>query len=221
MRLLIVEDNSELASTIAKGLRRSWYTVDVVTNSAAADSALHTNNYSAVLLDLGLPDGDGLDLLRSFRQRDNDTPILILTARGALEDRVAGLDLGADDYMTKPFEFVELEARIRALLRRDAGRRGAVLEFGNTSYDTVARTVQVSSEQLTLPRRELLLFDALALRVGQVVSKDQIIENLAGFDEELSASAIELYVSRLRKKLQNSSLRIRTLRGLGYLMEEV
>ena len=138
-----------------------------------------------------------------------------------MEDRVAGLDLGADDYMTKPFEFVELEARIRALLRRDAGRRGAVLEFGNTSYDTVARTVQVSSEQLTLPRRELLLFDALALRVGQVISKDQIIENLAGFDEELSASAIELYVSRLRKKLQNSSLRIRTLRGLGYLMEEV
>lgn len=221
MRLLVVEDNSELASTIAKGLRRSWYTVDVVTNSGAADSALHTNSYSAVLLDLGLPDGDGLDLLKSFRFRDTETPVLILTARGALEDRVAGLDLGADDYMTKPFEFVELEARIRALLRRDAGRRGATLEFGNTSYDTVARTVQVDSEQLTLPRRELLLFDTLALRVGQVVSKDQIIENLAGFDEELSASAIELYVSRLRKKLQSSHLRIRTLRGLGYLMEEV
>ncbi|MEM6496453.1 MAG: response regulator transcription factor [Pseudomonadota bacterium] len=221
MRLLVVEDNYDLASAISRGLRRSWYTVDVVENSTAADSALRANNYSAVLLDLGLPDGDGLDLLKSFRLRDNDTPVLILTARGALEDRVAGLDLGADDYMTKPFEFVELEARIRALLRRDAGRRGAVLEFGSTSYDTVARTVQVGSDQLTLPRRELLLFDTLALRLGQVVSKDQIIEGLAGFDEELSASAIELYVSRLRKKLQGSDLRIRTLRGLGYLMEEV
>ncbi|MEM9360419.1 MAG: response regulator transcription factor, partial [Pseudomonadota bacterium] len=170
MRLLVVEDNYDLASAISRGLRRSWYTVDVVENSTAADSALRANNYSAVLLDLGLPDGDGLDLLKSFRLRDNDTPVLILTARGALEDRVAGLDLGADDYMTKPFEFVELEARIRALLRRDAGRRGAVLEFGSTSYDTVARTVQVGSDQLTLPRRELLLFDTLALRLGQVVS---------------------------------------------------
>ena len=220
MRLLLVEDNADLACAIATGLHRSLYAVDVVSTADAADAALLANSYAIMLLDLSLPDGDGLDLLKLLRGRGDQTPVLILTARGALEERVAGLDLGADDYMTKPFEFAELEARLRVLLRRDAGRRGAVVDIGNTTYDTVARTVRIESEQITLPRRELLLFDTLVLRIGQVVSKDQIIESLASFDEELSSSAIELYISRLRKKLVRSNLRIRTLRGLGYLMEE-
>ena len=209
-----------MATATAKGLSRSLYAVDIVSTAETADAALLAHNYAIVVLDLGLPDGDGLGILQLMRKRDDQTPVLILTARGALEDRVTGLDLGADDYMTKPFDFAELEARLRVLLRRDAGRRGAAIKIGNTTYNTVARTVEIGSEAVALPKRELLLFDTLVLRLGQVVSKEQIIESLAGFDEDLSASAIELYVSRLRKKLAASSLRIRTLRGLGYLMEQ-
>ncbi len=220
MRLLLVEDNTELALATATGLRRSLYAVDTVSTAETADAALLTHEYAILVLDLGLPDGDGLDVLKYMRARGDQTPVLILTARGALEERVTGLDLGADDYMIKPFEFAELEARLRVLLRRDAGRRGASITIGNTNYDTVARIVAVGNKPIALPRRELLLFDTLVLRLGQVVSKEQIIENLAGFDEELSPSAIELYISRLRKKLTNSKLRIRTLRGLGYMMEE-
>ncbi|MEM7775020.1 MAG: response regulator transcription factor [Pseudomonadota bacterium] len=219
MRLLLVEDTMELAQAIATGLRRTGHTVDVVGDVEAADAVLRANSYNVVILDLNLPDGDGLTLLRTMRQRNDQTPTVILTARGSLEDRVKGLDVGADDYMTKPFDFQELEARLRAIQRRDAGRRGATIAVGNVVFDTVARAVYIDGKPLNLPRRELVLLETLMLRLGHVVSKEQLIACLAGFEEDLSAAAIELYISRLRKRLSQADLKIRTLRGLGYLLE--
>ena len=220
MRLLLIEDTATLAQAVARGLVKSGYAVDVVATSEEAEAALRVGSYAAVLLDLNLPDGDGLQILKGLRQRNDHTPVIILTARGALDQRVKGLDLGADDYMTKPFDLEELEARLRALIRRRAGRMEAVIEAGGLSFNTVARTASVAGEVLSLPRRELLLLETFLNRFGHVVSKEQLIESLSDFNDDLSGGAIELYVSRLRKRLAGAGLGIRSLRGLGYLMEE-
>ncbi len=220
MRLLLIEDTTSLARAVARGLHRSGYAVDVVETIEQADAALAVGDFAAVILDLNLPDGDGLGLLKEMRSGGNQTPVIILTARGALDERVKGLDLGADDYMTKPFEIEELEARLRALLRRDAGRRGVVIEVGALTFDTVSRTAKLNAEPLALPRRELLLLETFLCRLGHVVSKEQLIESLSDFEDDLSGGAIELYVSRIRKRLLGAGLNIRTLRGLGYMMEE-
>ena len=220
MRVLVVEDTRSLAEAIAKALGGCGYAVDIVENGEDAEAAARAFPYDAVVLDLSLPGMDGLDVLSCIRERGNDIPILILTARSTLDERVKGLDLGADDYLTKPFEISELEARLRAIIRRAHGRKHAVLTAGRIKFDTVHRAVEIDGGAITLPRRELLLLETLLYRMDRIVSKDQLMESMTGFDDELSASAVELYVSRLRKRLAPAGIKIRALRGLGYILEE-
>ncbi len=219
MRLLVVEDNETLAQGLTAVLKSSGYAVDLVTDGQSAEAALATASYDLVILDLTLPDMDGLDVLKALRQQRKDCAVLVLTARGALDDRVKGLDLGADDYMTKPFEVPELEARVRVLLRRRAGLRSSKLDYGALTLDLSARQVSLDGERIELPARELNVLEALLLKAEQVVSKQQIIESLADFDDDISENAVEQYVSRLRKRLEPNGLKIRAARGLGYILE--
>lgn len=219
MRLLVVEDNETLAQGLTAVLKGSGYAVDLVTDGQSAEAALATASYDLVILDLTLPDMDGLDVLKELRQQRKDCAVLVLTARGALDDRVKGLDLGADDYMTKPFEVPELEARVRVLLRRRAGLHSSKLDYGALSLDLSARQVSLDGQRIELPARELNVLEALFLKAEQVVSKQQIIESLADFDDDISENAVEQYVSRLRKRLEPYGLKIRTARGLGYILE--
>ena len=220
MRVLLVEDTRGLAEAVAKALRSCGYAVDHVETGEDAEAALRAFPYDAVLLDLNLPGMDGLDVLARLRERGDDIPVLVLTARGALDERVRGLDLGADDYLPKPFEISELEARLRAIIRRGFGRKDAVLRAGRIAFDTVQRSARIDNDDMNLPRRELLLLEALLYRVGRVISKDQLAESMTGFDDELSPSAVELYISRLRKRLGPAGVNIRAIRGLGYVLEE-
>ncbi len=220
MRVLVVEDTRSLAEAISSALRGWDYAVDVVECGGDAEAAAFAFPYDAVVLDLNLPDMDGLEVLARIRARGSDTPVLILTARGTLDERVNGLDLGADDYLTKPFEITELEARLRAIIRRSHGRKDAILRAGKIAFHTVHRSVEIDEQSVNMPRRELLLLEALLYRTGQIVSKDQLAESMTEFDGELSASAIELYISRLRKRLGPAGLAIRAVRGLGYVLEE-
>lgn len=219
MRVLVVEDNDRLAETLISLLRSEGHAVDHVANGEDADAVFAAETFDLVVLDLGLPGMDGLDVLRHLRDRRNETAVLVLTGRGALDDRVKGLDLGADDYMTKPFEVEELEARVRALLRRRARAVGKDLRVGNLLFDVSARVARLDGQPFDLPKRELDLLEALMVRAGRVADKQELIEAISPFDEELSESAIELYVSRLRKKLEPVGVRIRMLRGLGYVLE--
>ena len=219
MRILVVEDNRTLADGLAAVLRGSGYAVDVVNDGVSADAVLATETFDLVILDLNLPEMDGLAVLRAMRARKNMSSVLILTARGALDERVKGLDLGADDYMTKPFEVSELEARVRVLLRRQAGLRGASVSFGEISLDTNSRTLSGHGQPMEIPARELSVLETLLLRAGKVVAKQSIIQSLAAFDEDLSSNAVEQYVSRLRKRLAPYGLTVRTARGLGYYLD--
>jgi len=219
MRLLIVEDNDELATALSRILRADGHVVDIATDGSDADAALATEFFDLVVLDLGLPLMDGLDVLRRLRARSSDTIVLVLTARADLADRVKGLDLGADDYIAKPFEVEELEARIRALLRRRAGARGSAVRLGSLVFDVAARKVQIGDQQVELPKRELDLLEALLLRTGRVAPKTELSEAISSIDDAISEGALELYISRLRKKVEPAGLRIRTLRGLGYMLE--
>jgi DNA-binding response OmpR family regulator len=219
MRILVVEDSVPLARTIGDAFRAKGYAVDAVTNGDDADSALRTQPYDLVILDRGLPDMDGLELLRRLRDRRSRVPVLVLTARDALDDKVRGLNVGADDYLGKPFALAELEARAGALIRRGVGGSDAVLAHGRVKLDTAGRVATVDGAPLELPRRELALLEALMLRAGQVVSKQALFEQLFDLDAEASTSAVELYVHRLRKKVEPAGLHIRTIRGLGYLLE--
>lgn len=220
MRILVVEDNAALADGISRALDKAGFAVDVSGDGEEADDILATQTFDLVVLDLNLPGRDGLDVLKRARARGCSAQVLILTARDRLEDRVAGLDLGADDYLTKPFELAELEARVRALLRRHGGHKKTVIELGNLSYDTVARRLSLNGNAVDLPRRELCLLELLVSRAGKVVSKEQIADSLVNFDEEISPNAVELYISRLRKRLQDGAVEIKTVRGLGYLMDK-
>lgn len=221
MRILVVEDNRTLADGLAAVLRVASYAVDVVHDGVSADAVLTTETFDLVVLDLSLPEMDGLDVLRRMRARRNASSVLVLTARGALDERVRGLDLGADDYMTKPFEVSELEARIRVLLRRQAGLHNSSIAFGNIELDTVSRTLSAFGQTLDIPARELSVLETLLRKAGKVVAKQSIIESLAAFDDDLSENAVEQYISRLRRRLAPYALTVRVARGLGYYLDRI
>lgn len=222
MRLLLIEDNASLAQLVEKGLAREGFEVDVVDTLSRASEAITSGNYSAVILDLGLPDGDGISLLRNMRAKSDSTPVLILTARGTLQDRVSGLQDGADDYLIKPFAFDELVARIRALLRRPSDFLGSLRRAGNVAFDTVARQVYVSDEPKLMSARELGLLELLLARPGRVVPRGFVEGQLFGHSHEVQSNAIEVYVHRLRKQLSDAgaNVEIHTVRGVGYLLTE-
>lgn len=220
MRLLLVEDDAPLAEGLAGSLRLGGYSVDWMSQGAHASAALAVQAYDAVILDLNLPDTDGLSLLKSWRQVGVRTPVLILSARDEIEDRVRGLDLGADDYLIKPFDVSELEARLRVLIRRiQAGQVHNVLEVGPLTLFTDARRARLAGEELVLTAKEFALMQMLAMKAGHVQAKEQLIGRLSDFDQDMTANALDILIHRLRKKLDGSGLSIRTLRGFGYLLE--
>lgn len=220
MRLLVIEDDSLIASSLERALAPLGNTVEVFTTYAEAHAALSHDRFDLVLLDLGLPDGDGLNLLAALRRRGDITPVLILTARDGIDDRISGLDLGADDYLAKPFSLAELEARVRALLRRSQHRCDNRLRFASLSLDPTTGTAALNDNPIELPRRELLLVEGLLLHAGSIAPRESLERRLFGFDD-VGSNALEVYVSRLRKRLQGTGLQIRTFRGLGYRLEEV
>jgi two-component system OmpR family response regulator len=219
MRILIAEDDSIIADGLCRTLRASGYAVDRAANGLDADTALVANTYDLLILDLGLPKLPGLEVLKRLRARNSTVPVLILTAMDGTEDRVRGLDLGADDYMVKPFELPELEARVRALTRRSSGV-SPMMFHGPLRYDQVGRVALMNGVPLDLSARELGLLEVLISRSGRLVSKDQLVDQLCGWGEEVSHNAIEVYVHRLRKKLEPGGVRIATVRGLGYCLEK-
>lgn len=219
MRLIIVEDDPMIARSLDNALARLSNTVDIFTLASKARTALRNDAFDLVLLDLGLPDGDGLELLRELRERGDRTPVLILTARDGIDDRVHGLDLGADDYLAKPFSVAELKARVRALLRRSQQRSDNRLTLGGLCLDPVAGVATLDGVTLELPRCELRLLEGLLLHAGNIAPREMLEGRVFGF-REVGSNALEVYVSRLRKRLQGSGLRIRTFRGLGYRLEE-
>lgn len=219
MRILIAEDDAVIADGLVHALRKTGCAVDHVTNGSDADAVLQREQFDLLVLDLGLPKVHGLDVLRRLRARKNSLPVLILTAQDGVAERVAGLDAGADDYLTKPFALPELEARIRALVRRGSGNPTG-LSVGPLTYSQTERVARLNGEIVDLSAREIALLEVLLLRAGRVVSKEQLVEQLCGWDEEVSANAIEVYVHRLRKKLEPSGVRIATLRGLGYSLQK-
>jgi two-component system OmpR family response regulator len=220
VRILIIEDDSVLADGLSRTLRHADYAVDAASTGVEADHVLAAQSYDLVILDLGLPGLDGFEVLRRMRRRGSTVPVLVLTARDALQDRVKGLDLGADDYMIKPFDLPELEARVRALIRRGQSGGASVLSHGALVLDTAGRRATLGGEPLDLSARELGVLEVLMMRAGRVVNKEQLAEQLYGWDEEVGPNAIEVYVHRLRRKLEPAGVNIRTIRGLGYLLEK-
>ena len=222
MRLLIIEDEDRLSGILKTKLGVSGFTVDVACSAGDAVAALELVNYDAAVLDLGLPDGDGLDVLAAARRMGKALPILILTARDAIEDRVAGLNAGADDYLTKPFAMSELIARINALLRRPGGVLGITLEAGNLRLDTVGRELMIEGVPVRLSRQELAILEQMMRRLGRTVPKVVLEEKLYGFDEEPDSNTIPVHVHHLRRQMlaANASLAIHTIRGVGYILTE-
>ena len=218
MRILIAEDDAIIADGLSRSLRQGGYAVDWASNGVDAETALLTVSYDLLILDLGLPRLSGLDVLKNLRARNSQLPVLILTALDGTGDRVKGLDLGAVDYMVKPFELAELEARVRAVTRRSAGTTPTI-QCGPLSYDQVGRVAQIDGQNLDLSAREIGLLEVLLNRMGRLVSKDQLVDHLCGWGEEVSHNAIEVYVHRLRKKLEVGGVKIATVRGLGYCLE--
>lgn len=220
MRVLIAEDDPTLADGLNHTLKSNGYAVDCARSGDVADQMLQGKQpYDLVILDLGLPKLSGFEVLSRLRGRSQPVPVMILTARDAVQDRVRGLDLGADDYMTKPFDLAELEARIRALIRRGQFGASAQLGLGRLTLDVVGRRASLDGQPLDLSAREVSLLEIFLLRSGRVVNKEHILERLCNWDEDIGDNAIEVYVHRLRKKLERSDIRIRTIRGLGYLLE--
>ena len=221
MRLLVAEDDPILADALSHALRGAGHAVDSVGDGASADAALASSSFDVVVLDLGLPRMDGLEVLRRLRGRRATVPVLILSAHDTVDDRVRGLDLGADDYLAKPFELAELEARLRALARR-AGHAGqSIVQHGELTFDTVGRVARLSGEVVELSARELSVLEILLAREGRLVSKEQIVDHLCRWDEEVSENAVEVYMHRLRRKLEPGGVKITTLRGLGYCLNRV
>ncbi len=219
MRVLVIEDDTTLGHALQEFLAEQGYAVDWLTGGDQVLGAVAGQTYDLLLLDLNLPGMSGLDVLRQLRSGGQQTPVLILTARDGLEDRVAGLDAGADDYVTKPFELAELAARVRAFARRRTGLAQPMLEAGPLVFDTVGREVRVGGERLALSVRELSVLEMLMGRVGRVVTKHQIVNSLSAWDADFSENAVEVYVYRLRKRLDGTGASIRTVRGFGYLLD--
>jgi len=215
---LIVEDDPDLGDAVQRRLRREGHAVDWQRDGQTADEVLRYQHYELIILDIGLPRRDGFSVLRALRDRGEHTPVLMLTARSEIEGRVGALDVGADDYLTKPFDFREFDARCRALLRRSQWVASGVTRIGILEFDRAAKTVKLGETLLDLPRREYRLLEILIGNLGRVLSKDDICSQLFDFDDEAGANAIEVYMGRLRRKL-GDTLIIRTLRGLGYVAE--
>jgi len=221
MRVLIAEDDQVLADGLLRSLRAAGFAADHVASGSEADAALSSHEFDLVILDLGLPRLHGLEVLRRLRARGSSVPVMILTAADSVEQRVKGLDLGADDYMAKPFSLQELEARARALTRRGLGTAGALLKHGPLSFDASGRVCYIHEQPVDLSARELSLLEVLLQRAGRLVSKEQLVERLCEWGEEVSNNAIEVYVHRLRKKIEQGPIRIATVRGLGYCLEKI
>lgn len=221
MRILVVEDDETLGTAMAKSLAHAGYATDLTVNVADALHALSVENFDAMVLDLGLPDRDGYDVVRHLRQRGISMPVLILTARDAVEDRVQGLDLGADDYVVKPIAMTELQARLRALIRRSSGASSPRFKIARLELDTSGKRAYHGAHPLDLSAREWSVLEYLATHSRRIVSKDQLIQAITAWDHELSANAIEAYVHRVRGKIEGSGVVIRTIRGLGYMLDEI
>ncbi len=219
MRVLLVEDDALLADGMIRSLKQADYTVDWTADGEEAESTLRVLEFDLVILDLTLPKMDGLEILRVLRQRKVPVPVLIVTARSDVDNRVKGLDLGADDYLTKPFEMGEFDARVRALLRRSRADGLKALSCGALTLDMAARRAYVNDQPLDLPRREFHVLEVLLSRHGRIISKDQIIDSISDFDDEMNPSTVEIYIHRIRKKLETTDVSIRTVRGVGYILE--
>lgn len=222
MRLLLIEDEPELSALVSGNLSRAGFAVDTAKSLDEAGAAVKSMNYEAILLDLRLPDGDGLVLLKSLRNRGDKTPVIVLTARDAVADRVRGLNAGADDYLIKPFAIEELVARINAILRRPNENLDLRFHLANLEFDTAHREALVGGQPLALPRRELGLLELLLRRAGRVVTRDALQDALYGEGDEIESNAVDANLSRLRKHLSEAGaqIRIRAVRGVGYLMQE-
>jgi two-component system OmpR family response regulator len=219
VKVLVVEDDSVLSAALVRALNQAGYAVDLVTDGEAANEALSVASHDLVVLDIALPRLDGLSVLRRLRDRRSRVPVLVLTARDTLDERVEGLDLGADDYMTKPFDLPEFEARVRALIRRGQFNANNDMTHGRLRFDTVARRLFHDDAPVDMSGRELALTELLLARQGRVVSKEQMIDQLFGFGDEVGSNAIEVYVHRVRRKLEPFGVEIRTVRGMGYLLD--
>jgi DNA-binding response OmpR family regulator len=222
MRLAVVEDNLELAQLLSRGLRERGYQTDVLATAAEARDAVTSTRYAALVLDLGLPDGDGLSILREIRQRKDPVPVLVLTARGGVHDRVNGLRSGADDYLVKPFAFEELVARLEALLRRPGQLLGRSLQVANLVFDTESRQAFIDDKPHVLSARETAVLELLLRRKDRVISKKLVEDHIFGTAGEVASNAVEVYVHRLRKQLaeRGAKVQIHTIRGVGYLLAE-
>lgn len=217
-RILLVEDDPSLARGLSALLKAAGYSVDVAEDGEIALELASSEPYALITLDIGLPELDGFEVLRRWRTRQIKTPVLIITARDAIDDRVTGLDLGADDYLLKPFEPSELEARVRALLRRSQGQANSVITIGNLTVDHSRALALVNGKEINLRAREWAVLDRLIAKAGKVVSKRRLTSEIFGFDEPVAPNAIEVYVGRLRRKLQPDGPEIRTIRGIGYML---
>ena len=220
MRILIAEDDPILADGLAVSLRDSGYSVDYVATGAEADCAIASFEFDLLILDIGLPKMSGLEVLKRLRGRSRELPVLILTAQDGVEARVRGLDLGADDYLAKPFALEELKARVRALTRRGSAGKPTLIEYGGLAYDRIGRVALVRGESIDLSARELVLLELLLQRADRIVSKTQLLDHMCEWGEEVSTNAIEVYVHRLRRKLEAAGVEIVTARGLGYRIQK-
>ena len=220
MKILLVEDDAALGHAMSTSLNRAGYTVNWAHDGYEADIALHDNVYDAVILDLGLPKIDGFEVLKRMRDRKVTAPVIILTARDDLDDRIKGLDLGADDYLTKPFKLPELEARLRAQIRRNNAILASTIEYGPLVLNITDKMLTMNGEQMLLSPREFSVLEMLLSRVGRVVSKEAIVEALCKWDEGVGNNAIEVYIHRIRKKLEPIGINVLTIRGLGYLLQK-
>lgn len=220
MRILVVEDDSLVASGIKQGLTNAGYTVDIARNAASAERYLREEHFDLAVVDIGLPDTDGLTLVQQLRRRKIHLPVLVLTARGSMEDTIVGLDTGADDYMTKPFRLPELIARIRALIRRAHSIISTELQHDQLILNTGSHTATLQGKPLFLTKREWAILETLLLASPRVVSKDKLLQNLTGWDKNITPNAIEVHVSRLRAKIEPGGIEIRTIRGIGYRIDQ-